>query len=200
MHFSPTGGPAAGQVGTQGARRDFLHPLKCSCIPIPDRAPSLAVSTVLGKTPEELPGGALTTRARTQTPLDLEAQSRLTDPTQTEISTPAPAPTPARIAADPIWSLPAGARVGLGCAFLRAFFPGISASSRREVCCRPPGNSVPQPWVATLGLQDASCAPGGRAGPDGSRLETELSGQLRTWGSGDKQEPSLTFYRDFPMT
>lgn len=93
LHFSPTGGPAAGQVETQGARRgDFLHPLKCSCIPIPDRAPSLAVSTVLGKTPEELPGGALTTRARTQTPPDLEAQSRLTDPTQTEISTPDPQP------------------------------------------------------------------------------------------------------------
>lgn len=62
--FSPRG-PGAGRVGMEGERwRGFLHPLKCSIIPVAHRAPSLAISTVPAKTPEQLPGGAPKARAR----------------------------------------------------------------------------------------------------------------------------------------
>lgn len=72
----------------------------------------------------------------------------------------------------PIWSLPPGARGGLGCAFLRAFFPGISASGRRQLCCRPGGTQ-------TLNLESAGgelCA--GRTGR--TRLDTRLRARPRT--------------------
>lgn len=67
-------GPGAGQAGTGGARtRGFLRPLKC--IPVPSRAPSVAVSTAVGETPAALAGGALKICARTYTPPDLEAST-----------------------------------------------------------------------------------------------------------------------------
>ena len=167
--FSPRD-PGAGQVGTEGRRRrGVLQTLKYSCMPVPHRDPYLAVATVLGKTSEELPEGAPKARARAQTWRDLEAPNRQAEPAPTETSTPVPAPAPARIPAGPVRSLPAGARVGLGCAFLRAFFPGISG-----------GNSAADPGeTQSPNLESAGGElRAGRLG--GTGMEKRLSARPRT--------------------
>lgn len=98
---------------------------------------------------------------------------------------PGPAPARARIPADPIWSLPAGARGGLGCAFLRAFLPGISAGTLLQTS----GELSPQLWVANLGVCRMRAARG--AGPEGLGWTPYSERAQEPLGSGERKEPAL---------
>lgn len=175
-------------------RRGFGHPLKCSCIAVPNPAPSLAVSIV--KALKNFQAARPETREWAQTWPDPESPRRQTDPVPTETSTTAPAPAPARpgprpapararIPADPIWSLPAGARGGLGCAFLRAFLPGISAGTLLQTS----GEPSPQLWVANLGVCRMRAARG--AGPEGLGWTPYSERAQEPLGSGERKEPAL---------
>lgn len=106
-------GRASGEEETS-----FLPLVKCSCIPIPNPAWSLAVPAVpavpavLGKTPEELSGGAPRARARANTWPDLEPLRSLC-PSPDGLSPPRPRPPPrprhrpAWVFAGPSGSVPA---------------------------------------------------------------------------------------------
>lgn len=137
-------------------KQGFMSPLKSPCASHiafpPSPSPPSGVKTlknlpeappkhVQGRRPAGPGGRGLLGRPRRDRDQDLD---------------PDLAPAPARISADPSCSLPAGARAGLGCALLRAFFPGISTGSHRSCAVKPRGpQSNPSPLRAAGGEQHA---------------------------------------------
>lgn len=178
-------------------RRGFGHPLKCSCIAVPNPAPSLAVSIV--KALKNFQAARPETREWAQTWPDPESPRRQTDPVPTETSTPPqPRPRPGpRPGQDPRGSHlvptcrgPRRARLRVLTRFPPRHLRGNSAADLR-------GAQSPTLGCKPWGLQDASCARG-RAG--GTGMDTLLRARPRTFGFWGKERTRALNLRGLSVT
>lgn len=176
-------------------RRGFGHPLKCSCIAVPNPAPSLAVSIV--KALKNFQAARPETREWAQTWPDPESPRRQPDPVPTETSTPAPAPAPARPPPGPgSPRIPSGPYLpGPAEGSAARSYALSSQASPRELCCRPPGSPVPNFGMQTLGSAGCELRAGpGRRDWDGHPTQ---SAPKNLWVLGKGKSPRSKFKGTF---